>query len=276
MSEPLDAWLAALDARHRAGLAPREFLKAARALSVRYVQRRATLPRRSVLDSAGKRAAFAAFYAVQHVLTAREAVRALGANAPAPSRIVDLGCGTGACAAGWALACETRPRLYGVDASPWALAEAQWNWSRLGLGGRVARADLVAAAERLARPSRNAARTDGIVLGWSVNELDASARDRLLAALLRSAASGAALLLIEPIGRAAAPWWDDWADAIARAGGRADRWTFDVRLPAAFDRTRRDAGFGRHPLTARTLYVAGGQIARRERGVSGAAPLRLS
>src|SRR5207247_822586 len=62
-SDQLDQWLEALGARHRSSFTSSEFLKALRALSARYVERRGALPARSPLDTAGKRAAFAAFYA---------------------------------------------------------------------------------------------------------------------------------------------------------------------------------------------------------------------
>jgi hypothetical protein len=75
-------WIDTLQTRHRAALTSSEFLKAVRALSARYVERRSTLRDRSPLDSAGKRAAFAAFYAPLHFLTAREIVRAI-ARGPA-------------------------------------------------------------------------------------------------------------------------------------------------------------------------------------------------
>lgn len=255
MSATLDAWLAALEARHRTVLAPREFLKAVRALSARYVERRAALPVRSAFDSAGKRAAFAAFYAVEHLLAVREIAGALDARHPAPSEIIDLGCGTGTSAAGWALGCEPRPRLTGIDTRAWALAEARWNWARLGLAGRTRQADLVSAAERLASRRHGVRAATGIILGWSTNELHAPARGRLLSALLACAASGSAILVIEPLARAAAPWWDAWAGAVVEAGGRADSWSLDAQVPEALDRIRAEAGFSRRPLGARTLYL---------------------
>ena len=79
-SRDLEVWLAALQHRHRAALTSAEFLKALRALSVRYVERRSELRSRSPLDSAGKRAAFAAFYAPLHFVTTQEVVRALSAG----------------------------------------------------------------------------------------------------------------------------------------------------------------------------------------------------
>src|SRR3954464_4922975 len=98
----LEKWLDALHARHVATYRPKEFTHALQALSVRYVERRKELPARSPLDSAGKRAAFAAFYAPLHFLTVREILDRVAGDT-APSRIVDLGCGTGVCGAAWAL-----------------------------------------------------------------------------------------------------------------------------------------------------------------------------
>ena len=170
-SRDLDGWLAALHERHRSALTSAEFLKALRALSARYVERRAELAGRSPLDSAGKRAAFAAFYAPLHFLTTREIVRALGLaperagtsahgarrtviDPPKDGRttralIVDLGCGTGVASAAWARAQGGSPALLGIDSHPWALAEARWNWRKLGLKGETRRSDLVIEAERL-------------------------------------------------------------------------------------------------------------------------------
>src|SRR5262245_11508427 len=105
----LDSWLDALIARHTADLAPPQFFKAIRALSARYVESRGQLPDRSPIDSAGKRAAFAAFYAPLHFFTAREIVRALAADMPelrALQTVVDLGCGTGVTSAAWAVECD--------------------------------------------------------------------------------------------------------------------------------------------------------------------------
>ena len=66
-----------------------EFLKAIRALSARYVERRGALPDRSPLDSAGKRAAFAGFYAPLHFLTVRAVIG--GAGRAAARNRVDRG-----------------------------------------------------------------------------------------------------------------------------------------------------------------------------------------
>src|SRR5213075_2765421 len=100
--------------------------------------------------------------------------------------------------------------------------------------------------EALAAPvaGRRAGRT-GIVAGWSINELDPASRNRVLPLLLKAARQGAPVLIIEPIARGISPWWDDWARAFIGAGGRADEWKFEVRLPAQLAAIDAGAGFQR-------------------------------
>ena len=123
------AWIDALVERHTASLTRPELLKAIRALSARYVERRHDLPGRSPLDSAGKRAAFASFYAPLHFFTTQLIVRELPARRPIAT-IVDLGCGTGVASAAWARSLANPPALSGVDRHPWAVEEARWTWRR--------------------------------------------------------------------------------------------------------------------------------------------------
>src|SRR5918994_264663 len=81
-------WLAALEARHLADLRVPEVTRALRALSSAYVERRHKVAAGATLDSAGKRAAFALFYAPLHFIIVSHVVRAIGAVAPAPRSIV--------------------------------------------------------------------------------------------------------------------------------------------------------------------------------------------
>ena len=249
-----DRWLEAALARHTSSLRPPELLKAIRALSARYVESRASLPARSPLDSAGKRAAFAAFYAPLHYLTTREVVRALGLHRAPIRRIADLGCGTGAAGAAWAAALTPEPVLDGVDAHPWAVAEAAWTWRTLGVRGRARRGDLVRAAEAL-RADRRAGAHTAVVLGWAVNELRPDARARLLPILTDLASRGVVVLVIEPIARSLTPWWDEWAAGFHASGGRADDWRFALTLPTTLTALDEMAGFRRESLTARTLLA---------------------
>ena len=255
--DPIDAWVRALLERHAGNLTRTELLKSVRALSARYVERRADLQQRSPIDSAGKRAAFAAFYAPLHLLTVRGIVQALGDDSRVPT-IADLGCGTGAAAAGWALATGTRPQLTGIDHVAWALSETLWNWRALGLAGRTRRENMVTAADRMAhdRPA-GPARKQAVVVGWAVNELDSPARDRLLRSLVRLGQSGTTLLVVEPIARTMTPWWSQWCDVLGPVGGRATEWKLDATLPPSLASIDRDAGFHRATLAARSLWVPG-------------------
>src|SRR6476469_3117327 len=102
----VDAWLAALEARHLANLTRPELTRALRALSSCYVERRDKLAAGAALEGAGKRAAFAMFYGPLHFLTIGHVVRELP-DAGAVTAIHDVGCGTGVGGAAWALACNT-------------------------------------------------------------------------------------------------------------------------------------------------------------------------
>ena len=80
--------MAALEARHLADLRVPEVTRALRALSSAYVERRRQTAARAggrhvhgALDTAGKRAAFALFYAPLHFIAVSEVVRARGAGA---------------------------------------------------------------------------------------------------------------------------------------------------------------------------------------------------
>jgi hypothetical protein len=248
----LDDWIAALADRHQTQFRRTEFLKAIRALSARYVERRAALAERSPLDSAGKRAAFASFYAPLHALTVAAIVGEL--RPAAVGRIIDLGCGTGGAGIGWWTSSRVGPAVDGVDRNGWALDEARWNYRQLGVDGHVRRGDLVVQAERsIAR--REGPEQIGIVAGWSVNELEAPDRALLLDALLETGRRGANVLVVEPLARSASPWWDGWADRWKACGGRADEWRCAVRLPSALADLDRTAGFQRDHLTARTLFL---------------------
>jgi hypothetical protein len=121
---PFETWLAALDERHLADFRPAEVGRALRALSSCYVERRSRLAEGGALETAGKRAAFALFYAPLHF---RTIARVLGELSPSPPvrDVVDLGCGTGAAGAAWALQAGGA-RLTGFDRHPWAVAEANW------------------------------------------------------------------------------------------------------------------------------------------------------
>jgi SAM-dependent methyltransferase len=246
-------WLDALHHRHVAPYRPQEFTRALRALSARYVERRNELAERSPLDSAGKRSAFAAFYAPLHYVTIREIVCALPDRAREVRQIVDLGCGTGVGAAAWQAAAGHPLQTVGVDQSQWALEEAKWNWRELNVSGRAKRGDLI--AEIPARPPASLPGHSALILAWSVNELPKDAHTRLLPLLLTFAEKGGQILIVEPLARDAAPWWDRWVEAFAPLGARADEWKFRIDLPPLLKELSARAGFHREYLGARSLWL---------------------
>lgn len=247
-SEPVvAAWLEALEARHLANLRFAEVSRALRALSSAYVERRHRLARGVALDGGGKRAAFALSYGPLHFLTVGRILASLPAHAARIDTVVDLGCGTGAAGAAWALSLGARPRMVGIDKHQWAVAEAAWTYRLLGVRGRTVQADVA----RAAWPTRRT----GIVAGWTVNEMSDESRGLLLGRLISAAAHGATVLVIEPIARSLVPWWNRWAEAFAGAGGRADEWRFRVPLPDVVRRLDRASGLSHDELTARSLWI---------------------
>jgi hypothetical protein len=249
----LTTWLVALEARHMANLTRQEFTRAVRALSARYVERRNQLPDRSPLDSAGKRAAFALFYAPVHLLTAREAMATMGVRTDLSS-LVDLGCGTGVCSAAWALLHDTPPSITGIDAHPWALEEARWNWRTLALRGQATRGDLVAAARNLLTQNDAALARTGVIAGWAINELQKPERAQLLETIDQLLGRGVALVILEPLARGVTPWWDDWVERLAPRGIVSGDVKTDTDLPAPLDSFSDAAGFRKKGLGARCLH----------------------
>jgi hypothetical protein len=244
-----DTWLTALEARHLANLTRAELTRALRALSSCYVERRTRLAGGGALDSAGKRAAFALFYAPLHFLTVDQIVRALGPSALSIRGIVDLGCGTGAAGAAWALAADEPPAITGIDRNRWALDEASWTYRHLGVRGRTTMADIGSFQPRTQQGT-------GVLLGYAINELTHEKRDALLARLLTASRNGARVLVVEPIAREPSGWWPDWVDRFAGAGTRADEWRFPIALPPLLHNIAKGAGLTPKELTARSLFVA--------------------
>jgi len=243
----VDAWYAALEARHLATLTFTEVRRALQALSFLYVERRDRLGRGAALDGAGKRAAFALFYGPLHFLIVREIVRALHAFDPPPRRIVDLGCGTGAAGAAWALSAGGRPAVSGVEGSGWAIGEAEWNLRTLGVTATLRRGNLVGAPLGAAG--------EGIVAAYAVNELDDGARAELLRRLLAAHGKGSRVLVVEPIARGPAPFWPAWVDAFRAAGGRDDTWRFPAAFPERMRLLDKAAGLDHREMTARSLWI---------------------
>ena len=240
-------WLAALEARHLADLRLPEVTRALRALSSAYVERRRALARGGALDTAGKRAAFALFYAPLHYLTVGLILEALRPRVP--QTIVDLGCGTGAAGAAWAMRCDREPRLLGLDRHPWAVEEARWTYRHLRLAGRAKQADV----SRFQPPRADV----GCIAAYVLNELPDEARATLLASLVDLARRGGRVLILEPIARRLTPWWDAARAQVEAAGGRADEWDVLLDLPPLLATLDRAAGLNHTRLKARSLFVTG-------------------
>lgn len=244
-----ERWLASLEARFLSDLTFQELVRALRALSSIYVERRGRLGEGGAFSGAGKRAAFALFYAPIHFLLVQKIIRQLPA-APAggsQSLLVDLGCGTGAAGAAWAVESGIG-RVLGIDRNSWALNEAARTYREFGLRAETQRSDVA----RAALPKRRAA----FLAAFTINELPDGARDLLLHRLVERAAAGDRLLIVEPIARSAARWWQPWQRRIEAAGGRGDEWRFEVDLPPIVSKLDRAAGLHHRELTGRTLWLS--------------------
>jgi hypothetical protein len=256
VEQVLPSWIAALEARHLADLRVSEVTRALRALSSAYVERRRDARSRAedahhkvrgALDTAGKRAAFALFYAPLHFIATARVIAALGADHPGPAAIVDLGCGTGVAGAAWALASSSAPAVLGIDRHRWAVDEARWTYAHLGVRGRSRVADV--------RHLPSAREGSAFIAAYVLNELGDAARRRVEDGLLAAVDHGARVLVVEPISRAITPWWESTAERVVAIGGRADEWRVPIDLPPVLKLLDRAAGLRHQDLRFRTLFV---------------------
>jgi SAM-dependent methyltransferase len=233
-----------LEKRHLAELTFSEVSRALRALSSTYVERRHALAEGAALSGAGKRAAFALFYGPLHFLLIRHIFQQLSGGIGGTASVIDLGCGTGAAGA----AIGTR-YVVGVDRNAWALDEAARTYRMFGLDGVTRRVD----AGLYRFPNRFAT----VVAGFTMNEMAEASRDALLARLLeRGRITGDRVLVVEPLARGAARWWDSWRQRFERAGGRSDEWRIAADLPEIVAKLDRAAGLRHRELTGRSLWLA--------------------
>ena len=249
LSEAQRLWMAALEARHLANLRIAEVTRALRALSSAYVERRHKVASGSTLDSAGKRAAFALYYGPLHFIATAHVLQSL--DATRPRHVLDVGCGTGTVGAAWALHAGGA-RVTGLDRHPWAVDETRLTYRDLGVPGRARLGD---ASRLAAAPGADAA--DAVVFGYILNELPAETRARVETQLLERAAAGSAILILEPISRTIAPWWDRTAEPFARAGGRVDEWKFQPEVPDIVALLGKGAGLNYRELRLRSIFVPG-------------------
>ncbi len=231
-----------------------ELTRALRALSSCYVERRSQLASGQALASAGKRAAFALFYAPLHFITvdriARELLRADDEQAPEGSRVsritLDLGCGTGAAGAAWALATGAG-RVEGYDINPWAAREARWSYNAMGLQGSTHRVPI-----DQVRWQKEPA---DMIAAFVLNELADETREAVRPTLFQAARDGHRVLHRRADRPRRGPLVDRLAPGNAGRGGRADEWRFRVELPELLGRLDRAAGLDHRELTARTLAL---------------------
>jgi len=243
-----DEWLRQAEERHLADLTFSEVSSGLRALSSTYVQRRNRLGEGAALNGAGKRAAFALFYGPLHFLLVRAIVSALPGATAQTKTLFDLGCGTGAAGAAWASACQSPPRIIGVDRHPWALGEAARTYREFGLTGRTIQGDITT----MPLPRERAS----ILAAFALNELADGPRDALMKRLLEQAESGSPVLVIEPIAGVVARWWEPWRARVEGLGGRADEWRFRIELPPIVVKLDRAVKLDHRELTGRSLWLS--------------------
>lgn len=251
LARRFERWMEA--AAGREPLAFPEIRRGVRALSARYVEGRSRDGiAAGALGGAGLRAAFASFYAPLHFLTAFAAASALPpAFRAGARRVIDLGAGTAPVGAALSLASGGAPVL-AVDRSAWALGEARRTFAALGVDGRTRRAELPAGVPR-ARPG------DVLAAGFTLNECRPAVRVRLLALLARALAAGARVLVLEPLARGAAPWWDEAAAALAPAGAAAAVMKWELERPGWIERLDEAAGLDHREIGARVIFGPGGE-----------------
>ncbi len=240
------AWLESLEQRFLADLSFPEVARALRALSSAYVERRHRLATGAALDGAGKRAAFALYYGPLHFLLVDHVVGGLPGSTSPANALIDLGCGTGAAGAAWARRFVRPPAVTGVDRHPWALQEAARTYRAFEIRARTDRVDLGTAPLR----GRGC-----VIAAFAINELPDAACTRLLPVLLARAAGGDRILVVEPLARAVAPWWDEWRRQVEAIGGRADEHRFRPTLPPLVTKLDHAAGLDHRELTCRTLWL---------------------
>lgn len=241
-------WLSNRTAAAEAELSFRQIRQGVQAVQKDYLSRMRgqALPNKP-LEGRAKRAAFATFYAAIHFRTVQSWVEEHplqprnGLN-----RIIDLGCGTGAVGSAVALSIEPHPSVLGLDRSPWAVAEARETYRSFGLQGSAQRATLPGGLPR-------GSRGELMVAGWSINELDDAARDRLKTAIENGLERGAGLLIFEPISERISPWWSSWQSSLSRWGTEEHRFKCHWERPEWVARMDKAARMDHRILSARVF-----------------------
>lgn len=240
-------YLEALLERHLKDLKFSEVTRALRALSASYVEKREEGGLARALDGRGKRAAFALYYGATHLLATQTLVRELnlGFSGGGRANILDLGCGTGVCGAAWALESRAPVHIVGVDRSSFALHEARWTYQALRLKGETSRS-ITEALESIRRP-------EGVVIGWTLNELDDGRRALIADRLVPWISKGSRLLVIEPVSKRVAPWWDEWAGRFQKERCSVLERRLRLDMPPKIALLARSAGLGADAMVVRVL-----------------------
>jgi hypothetical protein len=63
------------------------------------------------------------------------------------------------------------------------------------------------------------------------------------------------VLIMEPLARGVAPWWDATAARFAAVGARADEWRFQPDVPDIVAKLGKAAGLDFREVRLRTLYA---------------------
>jgi hypothetical protein len=240
-------YLEALVDRHLRDLKFSEMTRALRALSAAYVEKRGDRALARALDGRGKRAAFAMYYGAVHFLATSALTRDLdlGFRGPVPATILDLGCGTGVCGAAWALASRAPCRIIGADRSSFALHEARWTYQALQLKGET--------RGSIAETLRSSRRPEGIVIGWALNELDDRERAFVADQIEPWVRRGTKLLVIEPVSKRVAPWWDEWTARFPVDSRAIFEKRLRLELPPRIMLLAKSAGLGADAMVVRVL-----------------------
>jgi hypothetical protein len=270
-----DAWHEEMRRRFEESLTFAEIRKGVQALASLYTRRRGRLGGTDpVFGGAGKRAAFALYYAPLHFLATWHVVRDIGFDRIPFRRLWDLGCGTGAGGAAWGAAMmeadvEADPSpVIGLDRSPFAVEVAAASYDAFGLKGSARRIDLSdlllargARSRRKGRPGRGAGPSihddDAVLLAWTLNELEEGAREKLIRDLASS--GGRPVLILEPVAKGVAPWWSRCTSVLGESAlaVHAFQWRRRLELPEWIASMDRAAGLDHGELTARVLGVLG-------------------
>ncbi len=244
-------YMDALLDRHLKDLKFGEVTRALRALSAGYVEKREEGGLARALDGRGKRAAFGLYYGGTHFLTAQALVRELDlgfAGAGRPT-VLDLGCGTGVCGAAWALLSADPTAVIGADRSSFALHEARWTYQTLRVKGETSRS-ITETLDCIRRP-------EGIVIGWTLNELDDAKRNLIAERILPWVVKGSRLLVIEPVSKRVAPWWDEWTKRFPAERCSVFEKKLRLDLPPKIALLARSAGLGTDATVVRVLAMTG-------------------